>query len=141
MMKSPAKQGDLNGFLDRGSHLRGELQFDSHFRIHGKFTGEVTTEGELVVGDGGEVDGDLRVGQIVISGVVRGTILAARRVQITSTGKVYADIDTPSLVVEDGAFLEGRCVMSRDTAKGASSSSAVSGAPKLVAAKAAGRDA
>jgi cytoskeletal protein CcmA (bactofilin family) len=126
MLKSTAKQGDLNGFLDRGSHLRGELQFDAHFRIHGKFTGEVSTEGELIVGEGGEVEGQMRVGQIVVSGTVRGSIQAGKRVQITATGRVLADVDTPCLIVEDGAFFEGRCVMNRDAA---------AAGPKLVAPK------
>lgn len=129
-MKPAAKQGDLNGFLDRGSHLRGELFFDTHFRVHGKFSGEVKTEGELIVGEGGEVEGDVRVGQVVVSGIVRGSIQASRRVQITATGKVFADVETPSLIVEDGACFEGRCSMSRDQPKTASL-----GPPKLVPAK------
>jgi cytoskeletal protein CcmA (bactofilin family) len=130
-MRSTAKEGDLNGFLDRGSHLRGELQFDAHFRVHGKFTGEVITDGELVVGEGGEVEGEMRVGQVIVSGTVRGTIQASRRVQITSTGKVFADVDTPALIVEDGALFEGRCAMSRDAAKTAPPANG----PKLVAPK------
>lgn len=132
-MKPTAKQGDLNGFLDRGSHLRGELLFDTHFRVHGKFTGDVTSEGELIVGEGGEVEGEVRVGQVVVSGVVRGSIQASRRVQITATGKVQADVETPSLIVEDGALFEGRCAMSRDAAKAAGAPSGAG--PKLVAAK------
>jgi cytoskeletal protein CcmA (bactofilin family) len=130
MMKSTGKQGDLNGFLDRGSHLRGDLQFETHFRVHGSLTGEVNTEGELIVGEGGVVEGQLRVGQIIISGLVKGSINAAAKVQITSTGKVYADVETPSLIVEDGALFEGKCTMSRDGAK-------TGAGPKLVAAKAA----
>jgi cytoskeletal protein CcmA (bactofilin family) len=135
-MKPTAKQGDLNGFLDRGSHLRGELLFDTHFRVHGKFSGEVKTEGELIVGEGGEVEGEVRVGQVIVSGIVRGSIQASRRVQITATGKVFADVDTPSLIVEDGACFEGHCSMSRDQPKpAASAASAAPGPPKLVAAK------
>jgi cytoskeletal protein CcmA (bactofilin family) len=129
-MKPAAKQGELNGFLDRGSYLRGELTFDAHFRVHGKFTGEVITEGELIVGEGGEVEGEMRVGQVVVSGIVRGSIQASRRVQITATGKVFADVATPSLIVEDGALFEGRCAMSKDAAKAAAGAG-----PKLVAAK------
>jgi cytoskeletal protein CcmA (bactofilin family) len=127
-MKPAGRQNDLNGFLDKGSDLKGELCFETHFRVHGKFTGNVVSEGELIVGEGGELEGDLKVGEVLISGVVRGTVHASRKVQITATGKVYADIDTPSLLMEDGAFLEGRFSMSReatrdaarDTARGAS---------------------
>ncbi|HVT59950.1 MAG TPA: polymer-forming cytoskeletal protein [Thermoanaerobaculia bacterium] len=129
-MKASAKPSDLNGFLDRGSEVSGELRFETHFRIHGKFTGTVSSDGELIVGEGGEMEGDLRVGQVIVSGTVRGTI-EARRIQITASGKVFADVDTPSLIIEDGAFLEGRCTMTRDAARAAAGTAV----PKLVAAK------
>jgi cytoskeletal protein CcmA (bactofilin family) len=129
IFKSDGKQSDLNGFLDSGSDVEGELRFKTSFRVDGKFTGKVASEGDLVVGEEGEVDGDLRVGQIFVSGTVRGSIRAVRRVQITPTGKVFAEIDTPTLIIEDGATFEGHCSMARETAK----NGAVVGVPKLVA--------
>lgn len=104
-------KGDLNGFLDAGSHINGELHFEDTFRIDGKLTGHAISEGDLVVGDTGEVDAELRVGRVFISGTVRGKIRAAQRVEITADGRVFADIDTPSLVIEDGALFEGSCRM------------------------------
>lgn len=126
--KSDAKPSDLNGFLDSGSHVHGELRFDASFRVDGKFTGTVASNGDLIVGEGGEVEGELAVGQIFVSGTVRGSIRASKRIQISPSGKVYAEIDTPSLVIEDGAFFEGHCSMSRE-------STARAAGPKLVAAK------
>jgi cytoskeletal protein CcmA (bactofilin family) len=117
IFKSDGKQGDLNGFLDGGSHLQGELRFDASFRVDGKLTGLVESEGDLIVGEAGEVDGELRVGQVFISGTVRGTVKALRKVQIAPTGKVFAEIDTPALVIEDGATFEGRCTMDRDAGR------------------------
>ena len=129
IFKSEGKASDLNGFLDSGSHIQGELRFQTTFRVDGKFSGTVVSEGELIVGQGGEVDGDLRVGQIVVSGTVRGTVRASRRVHLSSTGKLLADIDTPSLVIEDGGFFEGRCSMTREAREAAKTPPA----PKLVA--------
>lgn len=114
--KSDNKPSDLNGFLDNGSHVHGELRFATSFRVDGKFTGTVASDGDLIVGEGGEVEGDLSVGQIFVSGTVRGRVQASKRIQISPTGKVYAEIDTPSLVIEDGAFFEGHCSMSREGA-------------------------
>lgn len=105
---------ELDGFVDAGSRLHGELHFDSSFRVEGKVEGTVVSDGHLVIGTGGEVQGEIRVGEVFVSGTVRGTVRAARRVQISSTGKVYADLHTPSLVVEDGAIFEGSCAMSRE---------------------------
>ena len=129
IFKSDGRQSDLNGFLDSGSHLQGELRFDASFRVDGKLTGKVESAGDLIVGESGEIDGDLEVGQIFVSGTVRGTIHAKRRVQIAPHGKVFAEIDTPALVIEDGATFEGRCAMSREGVRGAAG-------PKLVAQKA-----
>lgn len=112
--KSDNKPSDLNGFLDSGSHVHGELRFDTSFRVDGKFTGTVASDGDLIVGEGGEVEGDLSVGQIFVSGTVRGSVRASKRIQIAPSGKVYAEIDTPALVIEDGAFFEGHCSMSRE---------------------------
>lgn len=111
IFKNEGKQSDLNGFLDTGSHINGELRFETTFRVDGRLAGIVRSAGDLVVGEGGEVEGEIEVGQVFVSGVVRGTIRATRRVQITPTGKVFADLETPALIVEDGALFEGRCAM------------------------------
>jgi cytoskeletal protein CcmA (bactofilin family) len=129
IFKSEGKQNDLNGFLDSGSHLHGELRFDTSFRVDGKLTGTVESEGDLIVGESGEVEGEVRVGQVFVSGTVRGTVHAIRKIQIAPSGKLFAEIDTPSLVIEDGAVFEGTCAMNRDGGK-------ASPGPKLVAQKA-----
>jgi cytoskeletal protein CcmA (bactofilin family) len=127
------KPSDLNGFLDSGSHVEGELRFETSFRVDGRFTGKVQSNGDLIIGEGGEVDGDVRAGQVFVSGTLRGTIRAGRRVQISARGKVLADLDTPSLVIEDGAFFEGRCTMTREERE---SAAAKATGPKLIAQKA-----
>jgi cytoskeletal protein CcmA (bactofilin family) len=119
IFKSDGKQGDLNGFLDGGSHLHGELRFDASFRVDGRLTGSVESEGDLIVGESGEIDGEIRVGQVFISGTVRGRVSALKKVQIAPSGKLFAEIDTPALVIEDGATFEGTCSMSREGARAA----------------------
>jgi cytoskeletal protein CcmA (bactofilin family) len=134
-MKPSGRPSDLNGFLDKGSDLSGELHFETHFRVHGKFAGKVRSEGELIVGEGGEVEGEIEVGQLLVSGTVRGNVTAGRRVQVTSTGRILADVTTPTLVLEDGAFFEGRCSMTREGVREGQRevARAAAGGPKLIA--------
>ena len=113
MMFKSAPQSDLNGFLDAGSHIRGELHFEDTFRIDGKVTGKVVSDGELVVGEKGEVDGEIDVRMVYVSGHVKGAIRARERLEITSTGRIQADLETPALAIEEGAYFEGRCAMGR----------------------------
>lgn len=111
--KSEPATSDLNGFLDSGSHIQGELRFENTFRIDGRFTGRISSEGTLVVGERGQIDGEIEVDQVLISGLVQGHVRARRKVQIAPEGKVYAELDTAALVIEEGAVFEGRCAMSR----------------------------
>jgi cytoskeletal protein CcmA (bactofilin family) len=105
------KSGELNGFLDRGSSFKGELEFEDTMRIDGKFNGKIHSKNELIVGESAHIEGDIHVGRIAISGTVVGKIVAAQRVEIHRNGKVYSDIDTPNLIIEEGAIFQGNCVM------------------------------
>ncbi len=110
--RTDGSKGDLNGFLDAGGHIKGELYFEDTFRIDGRLTGGATSKGDLVVGESGEVDAEIRVGRVFVSGRVSGSIRASRRIEITAGGRVTADIETPRLIIEEGAVFEGRCSMS-----------------------------
>jgi cytoskeletal protein CcmA (bactofilin family) len=105
------KSGELNGFLDRGSSFRGELEFEDTMRIDGRFNGKIMTKNELIVGESAQIEGEVHAGRIAISGTVIGKIIAAQRVEIHRNGKVYSDIDTPALIIEEGAIFQGNCVM------------------------------
>jgi cytoskeletal protein CcmA (bactofilin family) len=105
------KSGDLNGFLDRGATFRGELEFEDTMRIDGKFHGKINSKNELIVGESAHIEGNVHVGRIAISGTVVGKIIADQRVEIHRNGKVYSDIETPALIIEEGAIFQGNCVM------------------------------
>jgi cytoskeletal protein CcmA (bactofilin family) len=103
--------GDLSGFLDQGSHFEGELRFEQSFRVDGKVTGTVRSDGDLVVGEKGEIDGEVRVGRLFVSGLVRGQVHVAKRLSIHPRGRVEGEVRSPALVVEEGGVLEGQCAM------------------------------
>ena len=106
-----SKSGELNGFLDRGAAFKGELEFEDTMRIDGRFNGRITSKNELVVGESAQIEGEIHVGRVAISGTVIGKIVADQRVEIHRNGKVYSDIDTPALIIEEGAIFQGNCVM------------------------------
>ena len=114
------KTGELNGFLDRGASFKGEMEFEDTMRIDGRFNGKIISKNELIVGETAHIEGDIHVGRIAISGTVVGKIVAAQRVEIHRNGKVYSDIDTPALIIEEGAVFQGNCVMGEREKKGGS---------------------
>lgn len=102
--------GELNGFLDEGSRIEGDLHFKDTFRLDGRLVGKVSSEGDLIVGRESTVEGDIKVRRLFVSGTVRGSV-QAERVEIAPGARVEADVETPALLIEEGAHFQGRCVM------------------------------
>jgi len=86
--------GELNGFLDAGSSIRGDLHFEDNFRVDGRLIGRIVSKGDLVVGEDGEVDGEVEVKNLYVRG-----------------SKIYADIEAQTFHIDDGAQFEGHCKM------------------------------
>jgi cytoskeletal protein CcmA (bactofilin family) len=108
------KEGAVGGFVGGTSALSGEINFRGMMRVDGKVTGRVASDdGTLIVSSGGRVEAEVAVVVAKISGEVTGDITAAERVELGRTARVSGNIQTPALVVEDGAIFEGNCRMSR----------------------------
>ncbi|MGE4298236.1 MAG: polymer-forming cytoskeletal protein [Desulfovibrionaceae bacterium] len=121
---------EINAFLGAGTSYQGTLQFQGSVRIDGSFTGEIKSEGTLVVGREATVQGEVHVGQLVLSGHIQGEILAAKKVVLHKTANLVGRLSTPVLVIEEGAVVEGQVTMSpeglmqvQEAAKGGSSPS------------------
>ena len=103
----------LNGFMDTSCTIRGELEFKNSFRLDGRLEGNVRSQSELLVGEGGVVEGSVEVARCLVGGTIRGTIRATEQVILHSSAKVWADVHSPALIVEEGAFLEGKVDMNK----------------------------
>lgn len=114
-MKIKSEGASLNGFLDRGSHFHGDLTFEETFRIDGKFEGKIRSGHELILGETADVDAEVEVGNISINGTFKGTIRARERIDLMPRARVFADLTTPALKIEEGAQFEGSCQMGGET--------------------------
>ena len=111
------KDGTLSGFVGSGTTVTGESTFKSMLRIDGRFSGKITsTSGTLIVGAGGQVDANVEVSVATIQGVVTGDIIATQRIELGRAAKLKGNIQTPSLVIEQGAIFEGACKMTQKSA-------------------------
>lgn len=111
MKDKPREMGEsrLAGLIDVESEFRGDLIFKGSFRIEGYLKGTVTSDALLIVGEKGKVEADIKVGQLVINGEVRGTLQAAEKIEVHNKGRVFGSLLAPILVVEEGAHLEATC--------------------------------
>jgi len=66
----------------------------------------VDSKAEVVIGQSGMVDGEIKARRILVSGTFVGTI-EAERLEIVATGKVTGEVSVAQLVVESGAHFNG----------------------------------
>ncbi len=116
-----AKLGDysknVSTVLDRESSFEGKMTFEGCVIINGKFKGEIFSDGKLIVGEGGLVEGKVEIGEIQIQGEVHGNILAKDKIEILAPAVVQGDISAPNLIIKEGAIFEGNCSMGRQDRK------------------------
>ena len=106
------KEGTLSGFVGGGTIVTGEANFKAMMRVDGHLSGRVSsTSGTLIVGANGKVDANIEVAVAVIHGTINGDIIATQRLELGRAAKVNGNIQTPSLIIEQGAVFEGSCKM------------------------------
>jgi cytoskeletal protein CcmA (bactofilin family) len=100
---------DISGFLAEGTVINGEIRFPDILRVDGKVTGKLTSEKELVVGETGELEAEIDVGILSVSGRVSGTLRIRDRITIHPRGRVQGELimEKPGLIIEEGGVFEG----------------------------------
>ena len=109
----PAVKNDLSAYIDEASEIEGKYTFSGTVMLNGKFTGEIHSDGTLIIGDKGVLNATVRAGIVLVSGEITGNILATERVELRGTARVFGDVEAPVIVVEEGVLFEGHCRMTK----------------------------
>ncbi|MBM4326617.1 MAG: polymer-forming cytoskeletal protein [Deltaproteobacteria bacterium] len=106
-----AKSDAVTGFLGSQTEFAGKLAFTGVVHLDGQFQGEIVSRGTLVVGPESVIRAQIQSNVLKIAGEVRGNLTATEKIELYPQARVFGDIRTPSLMVEEGAFFEGTCKM------------------------------
>ena len=93
--------------LAKEDSLAGKLALKGPGQVLGNFSGEIECDGDLLIGPEAHVEADIKGNRITVSGVVRGSVIAANRLKITSTGRLEGDATVGALVVQEGGVHYG----------------------------------
>ncbi|MEF3695664.1 bactofilin family protein [Desulfolutivibrio sp.] len=104
-------KNEINAFLGAGTSYQGRLTFHGIVRIDGEFDGDIVSDGTLMVGKAAQVSGRIQVARLFCGGLVEAEVAAAGKVVLHKGGVFRGVLRTPTLVVEDGAKIEGQVVM------------------------------
>lgn len=102
---------EINAFLGSGTAYEGKLTFQGAVRIDGHFSGEIISEGSLIIGKDALIEGTIDVGEFILSGTFKGDALVRRRSVFHKLGVFNGTLSSPALLVEDGALFNGTLSM------------------------------
>jgi cytoskeletal protein CcmA (bactofilin family) len=103
----------VTSIIDHGCEAQGRLNFIGTVVMNGKFRGELFSADTLLLGKQGEVEAEVQVAVAIISGQVKGNITGRERIELAGTARIFGNIVTPVLVLEEGAVFDGQCKTSR----------------------------
>ena len=108
-----SKKVQITTLLGRDTELKGNLKVDGSARIDGRIDGNVTVGGHLIIGTGAVVKGDVKAQSVLIGGEVYGDIVAPEKAEIAPTAKVFGNVATDEIVIDQHATFQGRCNMNQ----------------------------
>lgn len=103
-------QGGLS-IVAKDLTIAGDLQAEGVIRIEGRVVGNVHAGDQVLLCDGGIIEGDVIAREAVIGGRVHGCITAVERVELQTSAIVHGDIATPRLLIQEGGTVNGSMKM------------------------------
>lgn len=109
--ESPITGGKVDTLVGPGTTIEGKVQAAGILRVEGRIRGEVVSEGDVIVGEKGEIRANIKARHVTIAGRVAGNISASGRMHLTATGSLQGDVDASTISIEEGAHFKGACRM------------------------------
>lgn len=103
----------VNTIIGAGTEFVGDLTIKDTARIDGVIRGNIQSEGTVIIGTNGHVEGNIYAVEVSIAGMIKGDVTAQNRIEILSSAHIEGNITTKSLCIDEHAVFQGVCNMNR----------------------------
>ena len=98
--------------IGKSISIKGDVTGDEDTVIEGRVEGHIELKNHhLTVGPNGDVKGEISAKQVTIVGKVQGNVNATERIEVSDSGRLDGDLNSPRLLVQEGAQLNGNVKM------------------------------
>ena len=106
--------GKIETVIGSETVIQGTLSSKGVIRVEGKVEGGITEASTVIVGEGGQVRGDVNAGNMIVGGHVIGNITTQNSLEMLSHATIQGDIKTAALSIAEGSNFEGNCIMTKE---------------------------
>ena len=114
MAKNITMETPTINMIGKGTIIKGDIKSDGDFRIDGTLNGSINSNGKIVVGQTGIIEGEINCQNADISGAVKATIKVRELLSLKSSSRVNGEVYTGKLAIEPGAKFTGTCNMGEE---------------------------
>ncbi len=97
--------------IGQGTIIKGDITSSGDFRIDGQLIGSISSDGKIVIGQTGIVEGEVHCKQADISGRIDAKIEVAELTVLKATANFRGHLITDKIAIEVGAQFTGECKM------------------------------
>ncbi len=110
-IKNTNAENNAVTIISEGVVLDGKLSSKGNIRIDGIVKGDVNAEGNVTIGERGEINGVVNAVAIIVGGKILGTVIANEKIILESSSRLKGDLITKTLIIEEGAIFDGKSSM------------------------------
>jgi len=104
------EKNQVIGILQEGTSFEGNLSFVGTLKIGGSFKGEIISNDTLIVDETATIEGQIKVGELIIKGSVEGQVHASKKVTMLAPAKFKGSVSSPNLKIEEGVLFDGASI-------------------------------
>jgi len=108
---TPSHEDEVETMVGPSVHVEGDFASEGNIVVKGMVSGSVTTSKLLTVEEGAKIFANVKAGDAVISGQIKGNLKIDNRLELTETAEILGDIWCEVLSIAPGAKLQGKINM------------------------------
>lgn len=102
---------DIDSLIGENIKIIGRIQGKGNIRIDGVVEGDIDYDGNIVIGETGEIIGNIKSGEISLAGTIKGNVESLSKLVLFETATLIGDVQVTSIVIHEKAIFEGNCKM------------------------------
>ena len=106
---------DIETIIGKNTVIKGEISGTGNLRVDGTVEGGIASEGCVVIGESGTVNGDIKANTLNVSGQVNGNADISDKLAIAASGQLIGDVKVGSFNIAQGGVFKGRSEMTTRT--------------------------
>ena len=108
----------IDSLIGQQTEIKGDINFTGGLHIDGKIEGNITAAESsgsvLTLSDQGSIQGDVRVPNVILNGLVRGNVYAEEHIELALNARVIGNVYYNLIEMAMGAEVNGSLIHAAD---------------------------